>query len=566
MTAITSGKSGNWSDAGTWTGGVVPGNGDTVTIASGHTVTVDANTTVGHSPGAGDATAAVLMTGSVTVAAGVTFTVRGDIRKNANGAKLTLSAGATFQFDASLAATPSTAVYLMVPTGHGITGTMLAAGGTTGSRCTVTSVTTGGAANGRIVSGGFIQGGQVQAACTDFSNLGSSSASSLELYSQGTFILENCTLTGCGFLKTSVDIDTAATFRLLHVVMDGTLSTNCLDQLKSYYGTHAEASIKFCYFDKPILVYPPKNVEIEDNCLAKSFGMTNGLWTSFTRNLCCSISATERAVNSVTSCYFLDDHTTANPHTLSVLYFTGNQTIADSVFDYSGTDANGDCILISTGTGTATITGNIILPNQGGNCSGTLFSALGSANATIVCNHNTCFTGTQGTAVGETYAGHSGLISSFKSNLFWDTSARGYKLYDSGSNDSVSDLVSSTNADYNAGYNLQTGSNGKGYNALEFSSGSPGAHDVDGVDPRFVDSTRTIRTWGAANGADGTVAGALALLKADRTKIATMIEWVREGFKVQNVALKDAGHDGATIGAMGYQKKRRRRIGLLLPI
>jgi hypothetical protein len=95
MAAWTSQRTGNWSDdAGNgtspWHGGSnpasgVPGSGDSVTIATTHTVTVDVNTTVGTSPA--DATTMVLTinspTGKVIIATAVTLTVNGNVLANA---------------------------------------------------------------------------------------------------------------------------------------------------------------------------------------------------------------------------------------------------------------------------------------------------------------------------------------------------------------------------------------------------------------------------------------------------------------------------------------------------
>src|SRR5688572_20530609 len=85
MAAFTSKAAGNASAGGqtTWNEAGVPTNGDTYTIS--HAVNIDVDMTIGHSPGAADATPAILIanTGILTVNEGITLTVRGDI-KHAN--------------------------------------------------------------------------------------------------------------------------------------------------------------------------------------------------------------------------------------------------------------------------------------------------------------------------------------------------------------------------------------------------------------------------------------------------------------------------------------------------
>jgi hypothetical protein len=66
MALITSAASGNFSAGATWTGGVVPGVGDEARASTGHTVTIDVNTTCDEVSNAG--------TGKFVLADGVTLT------------------------------------------------------------------------------------------------------------------------------------------------------------------------------------------------------------------------------------------------------------------------------------------------------------------------------------------------------------------------------------------------------------------------------------------------------------------------------------------------------------
>jgi hypothetical protein len=65
MALITSAGTGNFSAGATWTGGVVPGVGDEARASTGHTVTIDVNTTCDEVSNAG--------TGIFTLASGVTL-------------------------------------------------------------------------------------------------------------------------------------------------------------------------------------------------------------------------------------------------------------------------------------------------------------------------------------------------------------------------------------------------------------------------------------------------------------------------------------------------------------
>jgi hypothetical protein len=552
MAAFTSKATGNWSSGGqtTWNQVGVPGNGDTVIIGTGHAITVNVNTTVGHSPGASDATAAVLVntTGTLTVAAGIVFTVRGDLKLN--DTTLTLAAGSVLEFDASAAGTPSTARYvLQIGTGSGQTNVNCLVNGTSGSRCTIRS--NAGGANARVIDGGFSRGGQITATFCDFTRLGDSANSGWAFWGDtlATFSWTSCVADACGPIVLSTGLRHDATFILDSVTFKNSVGTKCasigvIDAL-----TTGARQITGTVFDKTIDTLCQTDFTITNTVFYDGFQAVSGVPTLFSGNLLrISAQPTLSVPGSLAACYVLMDHSTANPHGIGPNQNV-DYVIDGCAFEYTGTDGTGDCILPGEpgSAHTTTVTHCLALPNAGGNNSGTLVTLGGNANLTVSITHNTYFTGIQGVAVGETYAGRAGLLSAFKNNLAWDTSARGYKLYDSPSDNEVNDLVAAANCDYNGGWNLLAGNNGKGYNDQEFSSGNPGDHDVSG-DPQFVDATRNIAKWDLSLGGAGTVANALTELRKRNDAagynasytIAALLTYVRAGFAPQSSSYQAA--------------------------
>jgi hypothetical protein len=210
----------------------------------------------------------------------------------------------------------------------------------------------------------------------------------------------------------------------------------------------------------------------------------------------------------------------------------------------------------------------------------------------------------------------SETVRAMKSNLFWspDDISGGYMLArNQGS--TVQDFVLATNCTHNWGYNLSPGSEEPtlgvdGFNCYDTATAmfSTGVPDIAGTtDPMFVDTTRNLATFDTASlgnavapvwvtgtsyvvgnvvsttNADfygGTAinfrcksdhtAGALTepgvgadwydewelqsayRLREDVTRIIDLVTWVKAGFVVNNSDLEDAGHDGVTIGAMGF--------------
>jgi len=446
MAAFTSNATGNWSASGqtTWAEAGVPGNGDTVTIATGHTITVDANTTVGNSPAAGNTV--LTINGALVVSASVTLTVRGDTSIT-TAKTITVNAGGTWKFDATAAAAPTTTFYKVLLNGSGT----FAANGSSGTRCTITSDVTGGAATGyftRVSS----SSGLVTIAYTDCTNLGNSSTTvkySFSLWpgSAQTVSFDNCAFSNCG----GIYIESLAATGILTITNNAFTSSPTSARyalnVQQTAPTTGTRTITGNVIDRPVVFGTPAGMTVTNNVIYSvdttyaPLTLTAGAAPAdFSGNLIyADAHADVMALNSLgtyANNYFISNRTT-NPHFVGgTTASAGTVTLEGNIFEHLGTDGTGDCILPQAAAGVAStwdVKQNIVLPNAGGVTSGALLTYLraNTASLTISITRNTYFMGAQGVKIWEGGYTRTGLLSRFANNLAWDTSERGFLLYHS---------------------------------------------------------------------------------------------------------------------------------------
>lgn len=570
--AFTSGATGPWSEDATWDGSGVPGNGDTVTIDATDTVTVDVPTTIGASAADG-ASDAITVNGALVVAADVVLTVRGDIQV-ANSKTITLNEGATLKFDASLAETPSAQNYcLKLGSGYYKTSALICQG-EDDNHCVVTS--DAGGANGRIWHPSYYDGastGSLRCNYTDFSSIGTATLDWALNVITANDAFTHCTFTGCGELQVYTGGDVSGSkLTITDCVWSGTLADQPM-VLRAAYNTVSPFHRNVV--DKTIIVNTSRWT-FENNYFhaAPTFG-TSFSTTSFTGNFVRNASQAAYMVisSSVYDSYFLSDYATANPRGISVGSKNGDVVVDGCVFEYTGTDTQGDIILNTDGTDTndVTIQHCILLPNSAGVHPGSWLSFVStqSGNLWHVYHNTYVTTGTNtgsieaGVSVGETYVGRAGMVPHVQSNIAWTpaTKTAGIKaIRQDNASTPIQDIITPAGWTHNWGWNLADGTEGHGF--TDYDSASPDMfsavpEDGDGGsgDPGFVASTRNLATWGAANYPlacpDGTVAQALAVLQADTSKIAGLVTWVKAGFRPTNYLVR-VGHDTATIGSEDY--------------
>lgn len=555
-TRIRSVASGSWSSPEVWDQGQVPGIGSTVEIS--HAIVIDGTVTVGNKRGSVSDVLTVTASGSLRLAEQATLVSYGNIILD--NAPLTLLAGAKLVLFQSKENTEGLKIAVGGPSGGARALLTLEGSATAPAIIQFKKATRKGAGVGAITDGGVYGGGRIIAKFARFDRLGSRKVPAIttSVVEDRVFSIANSRFFRSGGIRTANAMGEDASFELRNVIFQASPSSFNVE-LNGYNPLKRGSRIvSHTYFDREVRLYPPTGFSIDENIFVKGFQVTEGRWSNFRGNLVLQKGKALRSAGDVFDSYWLiDNPKETNPHFIQTSYYSFDETISGNIFEATGPGGDGDSILIGEPKSKCTIVvrDNIVLPNGANDTSGTLLSSLGNKNVTLIVEHNTYFAGGQGVVVGETYPGHPGMIASFRSNLAWDVRARGYVLIDIGKNNVVKDLVAASNVSHNAAFNIKNGSNGFGFQQLEFSEPFFPVGELRS-DPLFFDSRRSFRSWAATvDGGAGSVAGGLRVLRENierggNVTPSVLMAWVKAGFVPTNPLFIGAGHDGATIGAV----------------
>lgn len=569
------------------------GTGATVDLTSANWLAGTNDYSTAPTPPQDAAAIKIASTGKLVVGASSpttppTLVVRGDIASTQSGGRtggfypLTLNPGVTLEFDASQASNPTVQGYVFSGSAYNQPNNYLNFNGTSINRVTVRSNASGG--NGRFSLNGQTGNLQMDAAYTDFLRLGSSSTAALDLslnvasYSSS---ITNCTFTSCGpvsFYGGGI-LSTTSTLIFNDNRFTSSLETRSFRIRANNNLSSGTREIKRNYFD--LFVNDPTfggNVggfTVQHNVFAGDFYMDpTQMYALFDLNVVRKTAATWASSGypgDISNSYFLADGNVYNPHFLSATASRAS-TFDGLIFQCTGSAAasDGDGIGFSGSAASvlrSTVKNCIVLPRSGdglqssctlATCANTL-----SRQQFADVQHNTVW-GSPGTEHGmqlnETTAAVAGMVPLYRSNIYYDTSARGnhFNIPTSGKNPPDDDILTASGATNNCAWNATTYSNvGKGsdgtfYSVPTTSGQVPGTGDVN-VDPTFIDTTRNFEKFATTFGDAASVANTLARLQADpATQIPALLAYVRGGFAPTNALLATAGHDGATIGAVAY--------------
>lgn len=403
-------------------------------------------------------------------------------------------------------------------------------------------------------------------------------------YPGNKFVIDNVVFYNCGIVQHEPYIDDAADWIVRNVTFDGTQASgdykcylSCRDKggtitgqrifqkvVWNYSAGSGTRIIRLRWF--PAIMAPSKlyvyRAFIEGGLnyttVDKLFSVPNG-------------GLVGEALAGVTNSYFFTDRD--NPHTLQNMCENVNGCIIEATYGAGYTDAADHFVL--TAAGTFVIQNTIIIDGAGGACLNALNSTF---NGSYTFKHNTyvadvedevygqwCRTENFGEfSTGATLNIHSN-ISYARSNPSGAANIRVLNIEEAG--DDQVDLMDN-NCVFGMGSTLSTLFYGV-TSATKGSYGSQagwGANDLIGTDPEFVDDERGLMSWADIYGISDQDAAIKKLIydvngynstthDHDLTPGADLdelLEHVREGYSPTNIALKDAGYDSVTIGALEH--------------
>lgn len=574
-TAITSAQSGNWNSAGTWVGGSIPVSGDTVTIATGHAVTLP----TGYTATSDGVTCSG--TGSLVVSGGLSYLGNVSCGNMTVNAGAHVQAGGAYNFVMPSSCTPSTCVWSLDGTASAISW----------------DVSSGAA--------GYIDAhnGTFTATGVNWTNLGSASQYSFQttLHSAGaTFSIHNSTCTNCGQVAewerangTTFSLDNfrlisaaATNANAIALTMANGYTSGTFEIVNSYVGPGA-INLNCTSFIDPGLV-------LRGNFFYNEFANvtygatpcnlpgnqwdTNALWTNNTTSSVGSLLPAGYLRTTYLLSSVQDTCTNENYHTTT---FATEDTTLD------GWILEGDCgkerpntfggkpteLGSTPGTHAYSIrmTNNIQLPRTAGLGGAAGDGTMGVADSlfwvAMACNGTTTFCGVLTIDHNTTYASDVGVlyttevsntqvtvVAAAKDNIIWrNTSGASGKIGLTGHTLPDGSVLGAQN-------NWKYNDNGTGVQydgSSSYYSPAAGMGDTIG-DPQFVDSTRNFIKWcQTIDPALTTWAGCRDKFKdvdarANGYTVEKLMEWVRAGFVPYNEATATASSTGGQVGARDF--------------
>lgn len=583
-----------------WDGGTALGSTDTIT--SSHTITFDRNIAFGSSPASGGTEAWAIDNSvtqkNLTIAAGVTLTVKGDIYLAAANAPysngLVMGAGSTLKL------LPASGQTYVIEGANFIAPIYL--NGTSGAHVTVmTDLSSGGSAGYMsIPTNGSSAGiGVLTADYADFIDLGTDAQGGVRTVLQNdtypsanvTSSLTHLTFTRCNYSCATIPAGAGwnGAYTFEDCIFDDSVTFDVVGFACCASFTFPNASppagfpkINRNGFDTAVSMRTAaKEPHITNNFFGGQIvfiNSTNCFWSTaaqFDGNFIYGELNQQQINGPAQNCYVINTDA-SNPH-----FITATHTLTGCIFEAPHTSNDGAGDILSGGSATECI----VLP---GGAADTGTGTLTNGPATLL--HNTAYGRSEaGTShLNEAGANTSaGDVPACNSNLIWceeaSTSCLAICSDDPSGADHATDTVTEAvcNGFWNPGtgtcvHNTSTSQAGVvGYLNVRVSTAGayPNAQVGDGdvtvsSDP-FVDRTRKVGTWGSViHATDGTHAAAAEICRADPTKILlaganALIPWIRTGFNVTDDSLQDAGEDGVTIGAGEFVASGARSFALL---